>query len=110
MIAVDDKMRQRYALLVQQVGDKLGRPARGWQSATAKKLGVSRSLISKVVQGDLQGIGNGVISRAMSRGFALGSATARGPVKIPGQLERRLAKLEARTKLAREILDRKSVV
>lgn len=58
--------RERFRLLVEQLGDEYGRPRRGWQTRVAERLGVPRSLVSRVARGDLEPIGPTVINRAMT--------------------------------------------
>lgn len=55
---------ERYALLVQQLGQELGY-GYGWKSAVARTLGVHPSYISRVHKGDRTGIGGAVIARAI---------------------------------------------
>ena len=56
----------RYALLVEQLGEELGYK-RGWMTAVAKKLGVHRSYVSRIHAGDRTGIGSQAIDRAIQR-------------------------------------------
>jgi len=55
---------ERYIALVKQLGEAQGK-RRGWQTDVAKRLGVHRSFISRVVRGDRSGVSSGVIEKAI---------------------------------------------
>ncbi len=58
----------RYRLLVDQLAGDVGKPQRGWQSEVARRLGVDRAYISKLLNPDVDlAVGVGVIDRACER-------------------------------------------
>lgn len=59
---------RRFRLLVEQLGDEYGRPARGWQSRVARALNMDRSYLAKVIGGERE-VG---VAAAQSAADALG--------------------------------------
>ena len=57
---------RRYALLVDQLGDELGR-AYGWQSRVARRLGIDQSTINRLVRRERATVGSDAIDRAVLR-------------------------------------------
>lgn len=55
---------RRYRLLIEQLGDEVGRPARGWQSAVARKLSVNPAVVTRHLKADDPGVSKELISRA----------------------------------------------
>lgn len=52
MTSNENLVSRRFRLLIEQLGAEEGRPARGWQSRVAKRLGMDRSYLAKVLHGD----------------------------------------------------------
>lgn len=92
----------RYRVLVDQLADEAGRPARGWQSEVARRLGVDRSYISKLLDPETDfAVGVEAIERSCERlGLKRTFFTARSPYRRPsytGYVERDRTRIVSRS-------------
>jgi transcriptional regulator with XRE-family HTH domain len=61
--AVESRIAGRFRLLIDQLAREAGHPQRGWQAAVARRLGLSRSFITRYLAGEIA-VGTAAIDRA----------------------------------------------
>lgn len=65
-MGASEKAARRYAALVEQLADELGRKW-GWQTAVAKRLGITQVYVSQIHNGERTGVGASAIEKAVRR-------------------------------------------